>query len=62
MHPGPQLTVTLLLLAVAVGLAPSALPHDVVHVTSDAHLNYMPSLIKCQDGTLMIAYERLDSS
>lgn len=36
--------------------------YDVVQVTDDEYLNYMPSLVQCQDGSLMLAYERLDSN
>ncbi len=36
--------------------------YNVVPVTSDAHQNYMPSLVQLADETLMIAYERLDTN
>jgi hypothetical protein len=43
-------------------LPPASAAHDVVQVTDDAHLNYMPSMIERADGSLMIAYERLDGN
>jgi hypothetical protein len=46
----------------ALVLASACWAHDVVRVTDDAYLNYMPSLIERADGTLMIAYERLDAN
>ncbi len=39
-----------------------AVAYDVVQVTDDAHQNYMPSLAQLEDGTLMLAYERLDTN
>jgi len=51
-----------LLLCAALLAAGTARAYDVVRVTDDAYLNYMPSLIERADGSLMIAYERLDSS
>ncbi|MBD3367771.1 MAG: T9SS type A sorting domain-containing protein [Candidatus Eisenbacteria bacterium] len=51
------------LLALATLLIPAAATaHDIVQVTDDAYLNYMPSMIERDDGTLMLAYERLGSS
>jgi hypothetical protein len=55
MHTGLVLTTGFALLLTAASGA-----HDVVQVTDDGYLNYMPSLIERADGTLMIAYERLD--
>jgi hypothetical protein len=52
----------ILALGLALLLAPSPRAHDIVQVTDDAYLNYMPSLIERGDGALMIAYERLDAS
>lgn len=43
-------------------VASTSRAHDVVQVTDDAHLNYMPSLIERADGSFMIAYERLDAN
>lgn len=51
-----------LLLCAALLAAPIARAYDVVQVTDDACLSYMPSLIERADGSLMIAYERLDAS
>jgi len=39
----------------------TASAYDIVQVTGDAHQNYMPSLAQLADGSLMIAYERLDA-
>ncbi|MBK8232134.1 MAG: exo-alpha-sialidase [Candidatus Eisenbacteria bacterium] len=47
----------LLLLSVAPALAGSPVP-----ITDDAYLNYMPSLLQLQNGSLMIVYERLETS
>jgi len=47
------------LLALAAGTTAA---YDVVQVTDDAHQNYMPSLVQLADGSLMIAYERLDTN
>ncbi len=49
--------VTLLLLAPGTTAA-----YDIVQVTDDAHQNYMPSLTQLENGTLAIAYERLDTN
>ena len=43
-------------------LTPTAGAYDIVQVTDDTHQNYMPSLAQLADGTLMIAYERLDAN
>jgi hypothetical protein len=53
-----------LILAIGLALlqASTSRGHDVVQVTDDGYLNYMPSLIERADGSLMIAYERLDAS
>ena len=57
----PLLTICLTALTVLASAA-AASAYDIIQVTDDAHLNYMPSLIERSDGTLMLAYERLDSS
>ncbi len=43
-------------------IASAACSYDIVPVTDDGYLNYMPSLLECDDGSLMIVYERLDSN
>ncbi|MBD3347675.1 MAG: hypothetical protein GF400_00585 [Candidatus Eisenbacteria bacterium] len=50
--------------AATLALAPAgaARAYEVVQVTDDAHLNYMPSMLETDGGTLMMAYERLDSN
>ncbi len=53
---------TLVPLVLAAFLALPAAAYDIVQVTDDASLNYMPSMIERDDRTLMLAYERLDSS
>jgi hypothetical protein len=51
------------LLSLAALLVPAGAPaYDIVQVTDDAYLNYMPSMLERDDGTLMLAYERLDAS
>jgi len=58
-----QATGIAVLLSLAALLFPVAAPaYDIVQVTDDAYLNYMPSMIERDDGTLMLAYERLDAS
>lgn len=42
-------------------IASAACSYDIVPVTDDGYLNYMPSLLECDDDSLMIVYERLDS-
>lgn len=49
----------LLMAAIVVGAAAAG---DPVQVTSDGYLNYMPSLLQCADGRLLIVYERLDAN
>ncbi|MFH1501967.1 MAG: FlgD immunoglobulin-like domain containing protein [Candidatus Eisenbacteria bacterium] len=62
MFPRPSVTALVLLAAATALLAPAAQAYQIVQVTDDGYLNYMPSLIERQDGTLMIVYERLDSN
>lgn len=49
-------------LALVFATANAAVAFDPVQVTNDGWTNYQPSLIERQDGSLMIAYERLDAS
>ncbi len=46
----------------AVFTAGTASAGDPVQVTNDGFLNYMPSLLQCADGRLLIVYERLDAN
>jgi len=50
--------------AAALLIWPAACSHayEIVQVTDDSYLNYMPSMLELPDGSLAIAYERLDSS
>jgi len=43
-------------------LASACGAYDVVQVTEDPYLNYMPSMVELPSGALAIAYERLDSN
>ncbi len=57
----PAATAAALAAALLLASAPAA-AYDVVQVTDDAHQNYMPSLAQLADGSLAIAYERLDTN
>ncbi len=58
-----SLPAALLVAIVAALLIPCPIhAYDIVQITDDAYVNYMPSLLQKEDGGLMIVFERLDSS